>query len=286
MVVDDLNAQLGIEIKKKTGVPLAIYCQILFGMHSLGIHLGKNSDFRSLKYLFSRYVPFRLLTHEYTNRLKKADLVLSNSFAMHYLLTFVYGIPDNAIIHPPVDLNIFKVDTSVPKDSISVFLGREEDWNDYKVIPVLADIAREKGLLLQFFGSNNIDHTLFEYSNGIVFNEFLSDKELVRLYNRSYVTICIQQQEFFGYVPIESVSCGTPALTIYLHDSSLMNIDSQGKIIWTDRINLKKGVLKILETEIDKGIFDRPEVFVKIFSSTVSLSKLEEVLSHFRKDGT
>ena len=231
MIVDDRNVQIGIKIKKKTGVPLVIYCQILFGMHSLGMPLGNSSKFKSLKYIFSRYIPFRILSHAYTNQLRSADILISNSFAIHYLLTFVYGIPDNAIIHPPVDLDIFKVNPSVPKDSITVFLGREEDNNDYEVIPVLEDIAREKGLLLQFFGSNTIARSFVNDTKIIVFNEFLSDKELARLYNRSYMTICVQQQEYFGYVPIESVSCGTSALTIYIHDSSLMKIDLQGKIL-------------------------------------------------------
>lgn len=283
MIVDDRNAQIGMEIKKKTGIPLVIYCQIPFGLHSLGIPLGESSKFKSLKYIFSRYIPFRVLSHAYTNKLKNADIVISNSFAIHYLLTFVYGIPDRAIIQPPVDLDIFKVDPSVPKDSISVFLGREEDWNDYVVIPILEDIAKEKGLFLQFFGSNNIERSLLKNNRMIVLNEYLSDKELVKLYNRSYMTICIQKQEFFGYVPIESVSCGTYALTLYIHDSSFMKIDLQGKILHTNRINLKKDVIRLLEIEMKRSSFTRPDG-LNSFSSVESFSRLEEVLNIFGEE--
>lgn len=278
IVADDRNAQLALDIRTRTGIPVAIYCQVPFGLHSLGIRSDQFFNLRSIEYRLSRYVPFNILARNYIKRLNSANLVIANSFAMHYLLTFVYGIFDNGIIYPPLDRDVFHADPSISKDSISLFLGREEDWNNNNIIQVLAEVAEEKGLLLQLFGRKTIHSSLFSDIGPLVFNDFLSNEELVKLYNRSYITISIQKQEFFGYVPIESISCGTPALTTYLHDALLLTPDLNCMIMQSDDLNMRKDVLKILENYAKYSHLDCAERLAEMFSSRLSYHKLKEIL--------
>ena len=278
IIVDDRNARLGVKIKNRINKRLAIYCQVPFGLHALGISAENNWNFKSLEYLASRYVPFMLLAGNHIRMLNEADSLVANSFAMHYLLNFVYGAPDKGIVHPPLDLEVFKTHNSVQKDSITVFVGREDDWNDYSVLPILEKIAEEKHLFLQFFGTKKVDIGAIGDRNNIIINPLLSEEELVRLYNRSYVTVSIQKQEFFGYVPLESVACGTPALTLYLHDASVLEKDLHKVVKQTSLKSIRDDISGILEGKEVTKARDVSGKLNELFSPANTLYKLKAVL--------
>jgi glycosyltransferase involved in cell wall biosynthesis len=45
-------------------------------------------------------------------------------------------------------------------------------------------------------------------------NIFLSDRELVKVYNQSRITLCLSYNEPFGIVPLEAMSCQIPVLAV------------------------------------------------------------------------
>ena len=45
------------------------------------------------------------------------------------------------------------------------------------------------------------------------FRGYVSEKELIKLYSNAVFTLFPFTHEPFGYVPLESISCGTPVLT-------------------------------------------------------------------------
>ena len=217
LVVSDNHVKEGIKIKKMTGLRLVVYSQVPFGLHALGVKGKGENSMERFAFFVARSLPFRLISHNFVRRLSSADLLIANSSTMDTILSFVYGINASSIVAPPVDINEFHPEDYPTKDSILVFTGRKGDLNDYAILAKLADISEEKGLKLQVFGNGDIPDHIKNRISKSNFHQKIPTKELVTLYSRSIVTVAIQELEFFGYVPVESISCGTPAITIYQH---------------------------------------------------------------------
>ena len=107
IIVDDLNVSLGSFLKKNTGLPLAVYCQIPFGLHALGVKSTTSGFMRGAKYALSRFIPFSILSRNFKSHLGFADLLLANGRAMGNILNYVYGFPRYETVHPPVDTEVF-----------------------------------------------------------------------------------------------------------------------------------------------------------------------------------
>ncbi len=53
-----------------------------------------------------------------------------------------------------------------------------------------------------------------EKSVSVTFKTLVSDEELVRLYNQAQLTLYAPVMEPFGFVPLESMACGTPVVAV------------------------------------------------------------------------
>lgn len=280
--IDDKRIKTGLKLKKRARVPMIVYAQILFGFHSLGIDSHFDSLGVKLEYGISRLIPFRILTYNYRKMLSSSNLLISNSSAMSTLLNFVYGFPDNYVVFPPVDTSVFR-NLSIYKDSILVFLGRRGDLNEYRAIDILNQLAQEKKLFLQIFGTDELPKNTIVTKNMII-NKNLTDNELINLYCRSFVTVCIQKQEFFGYVPVESLACGTPSLTLYFHEA-IYKTDNELKVIRKTTLNeLKNDVCEILNYGIDRNIIETCIMTGNNFSGQTISQNLIDLLKEIGDD--
>ncbi len=119
-----------------------------------------------------------------------------------------HGIDVDGIIYPPINTSVFKPLTNNPtNDYVLVYFGKEIK---YRIIRTIAD----EGVKIKAFGSKApyIPKDLIKHPN-IEYLGRVDNKTLINLYSNALYTLFPFTHEPFGYVPVESMSCGTPVLT-------------------------------------------------------------------------
>jgi hypothetical protein len=278
IIVSDNNLKKGIMLSRRTGAKLLVYCQVPFGLHALGVINGGESRLKGLIYFVIKMIPFRIFVSQYVRRLKKTTLIMANSLNMNILLNFVYGIPDSEIVYPPLEDSKFVPIPEMKKDSILVFVGRNGDLNEYGAFQIIEDISMSYGADVLIFGSAPVPESIYKEYPRFKVHKNISDEELVRLYNRSYATVCIQKQEYFGYVPIESILCGTPSITLYRHDASNVDEYLRKYLVYADLQNLKSEMLKLIDAHAEGSFSLERRNIVSKFASSVSSNKLLKLI--------
>lgn len=124
-----------------------------------------------------------------------ADVILTNSLYTKQNIKKAYD-KDARVCYPGVDFNFFKPLGSLTKDCI-LFVGDEEKFLGQEF---------EKMLSKKLRGRYKIKKIVRNGDNG--------DEYLREMYNRALVTICLTQNEPFGMVPLESMSCATPVIAL------------------------------------------------------------------------
>ena len=117
------------------------------------------------------------------------------------------GFKVDAIIYPPSDCELFKPATVSPSGAYALaYAGKETKYSMLKKIA-------EVGVKVKAFGSKvPFPDALLRQPN-LEFVGKVTDKELVDLYSNALFTLSVFTHEPFGYIPVESMACGTPVLT-------------------------------------------------------------------------
>jgi glycosyltransferase involved in cell wall biosynthesis len=140
-------------------------------------------------------------------------IVANSKFCASMYLRF--GVTSSCLIYPPIDCQIFRPSTARPSsDYVLTYFGKE---TKFSVVKKIADV----GVKIKAFGSKNpfIKRDLMNHPN-VEFLGRVSTSELVRLYSNALFTLFPFMHEPFGYVPLESLACGTPVLTYDLQGPS------------------------------------------------------------------
>ncbi len=136
-----------------------------------------------------------------------SDIVIANSkFCASMYSNF--GVKVNDIIYPPLDCHMFNPSTSKPSsDYVLTYLGKE---TKFSVVKQIAD----KGVKIKAFGSKTpfIQRELLNHPNVELLGH-VTTPELLEAYSNALFTLFPFTHEPFGYVPLESMACGTPVLT-------------------------------------------------------------------------
>jgi len=138
------------------------------------------------------------------------------------------GVKVDYVIYPPLDTNLFKPSTNSPsEDYVLTYIGKE---TDFKVL----DIIAKRGVKVYAFGSKEQvlpeplkQNSLFHFLGRV------STERLIDLYSNALFTLFPFTHEPFGYIPVESMACGTPVLTYDKQGPSEVVID--GKTGWLAR---------------------------------------------------
>jgi glycosyltransferase involved in cell wall biosynthesis len=121
-----------------------------------------------------------------------------------------WGIKVNKIINPPVDCTFYKSSTRNPsEDYIITALGTFGKEGNFKLVKAIADA----GACIKVFGDATHVSASMKKNPNIEFLGKVSDRELVQLYSNALFTLFAFSHEPFGYIPVESMACGTPVLT-------------------------------------------------------------------------
>lgn len=120
-----------------------------------------------------------------------------------------WGIRVDDVINPPLDTSFFKPSTQNPLENyILTYFGTMGKESNYSIIKKIAD----SGIRIKVFGETPLEKELLHNRN-IDFLGKVSDEHLVELYTNALLTLFAFKHEPFGYIPVESLSCGTPVLT-------------------------------------------------------------------------
>ncbi|MEM2738731.1 MAG: glycosyltransferase [Candidatus Bathyarchaeia archaeon] len=119
-----------------------------------------------------------------------------------------WGINVNDVIYPPIDRDVFQPSTSNPSsDYILTYFGKETEFSAVKAVADLGIKIKAFGAKSPFIPKSLINHPYIEILGRI------PAYELVTLYSNALFTLFPFTHEPFGYVPVESMACGTPVLT-------------------------------------------------------------------------
>jgi glycosyltransferase involved in cell wall biosynthesis len=151
---------------------------------------------------------FKMLDKTLTNRIASCSArVVANS---SYLVSIYskFGVQANKVLYPPLDCEQFKPTTETPsEDFVLTYFGKETIFDLIK--PVL-----DLGIKVKAFGGklSMIPKKIQTHAN-LDFLGRIDDETLIDLYSNALFTFYPFTDEPFGYIPIESLACGTPVLT-------------------------------------------------------------------------
>jgi glycosyltransferase involved in cell wall biosynthesis len=141
-----------------------------------------------------------------------------------------FGVKTHHIIYPPIDCHTFRPSTPNPSSGyVLTYFGKE---TKFSVVKRIADA----GVKIKAFGSKTpfIPEKLMKHPN-IDFAGRVSTDELVKLYSNALYTLFPFTHEPFGYVPLESMACGTPAVTYDIQGpSEYLANEHSGWLLHTD----------------------------------------------------
>ncbi|MGB9778353.1 MAG: glycosyltransferase [Candidatus Bathyarchaeales archaeon] len=159
------------------------------------------------------------------------------------------GVKVETVIYPPIDCKTFRPTTSNPSgDYVLTYFGKE---TMFSLIKAVAD----KGVKIKAFGSKIpfIPKGLIRHPN-IEFLGRVSTEQLVDAYSNALFTLFVFTHEPFGYIPVESMACGTPTLTYGFQGPSESVVDGfNGWLAKDDREMISKCV-EIWEKRFPDGI--------------------------------
>lgn len=152
------------------------------------------------------------------------------------------GVRVDDIIHPPLDVAVFRPSAERPEESYCLaYLGKETECD------LLLRVA-DAGIRLTAFGSKfgGLPPRIRSHPR-IHLAGFVSEGELVDLYSNAKFTLFPFASEPFGYVPVESMACGTPVLTYRKQGPAETVVDGKTGWLLSDARELVKRALDIWE---------------------------------------
>jgi glycosyltransferase involved in cell wall biosynthesis len=119
-----------------------------------------------------------------------------------------FGVKIDKIIYSPIDCEKFKPKRTKSFENYALtYFGKETKFSTIKKLV-------EASIKIKAFGSkmSYIPKEL-RCHKGVELLGRVSDEELVELYSNALFTVFPFTNEEFGYIPVESMACGTPVLT-------------------------------------------------------------------------
>ena len=121
-----------------------------------------------------------------------------------------WGITVDAIISPPLDCSLFEPKTANPTgDYVLTHFGTFGKEGKLSTVKAIAN----SGVPIRVFGDSARVPQHLKKHPMISFLGKVADAELAYLYSNALYTLFAFEHEPFGYIPVESMACGTPVLT-------------------------------------------------------------------------
>lgn len=182
------------------------------------------------------------------------------------------GIEVDGVIYPPLDCAQFKPAIEPSGDYVITYFGKETKY------PVVKNIA-DAGVKLKAFGAKepHIPSWIRKHPN-IEFEGNVSDERLVYLYSNALYTLFTFNHEPFGYIPVESMSCGTPVLTYNAQGPSESVIEGQTGWLVKSNDELENSALQIWKHHYSLQIRKHCRLRALAFDSKIIVKKWLEII--------
>jgi glycosyltransferase involved in cell wall biosynthesis len=187
--------------------------------------------------------PLKFLERRLVRKFRmSSELFVANSTFCSSTYT-AWGFNVDYVINPPLDCALFNPSTSKPsEDYVLTHIGIYGKEGKFSVLKAIAD----SGVKIKVFGTE--PHGKYQTKNkNITFLGKVSDRQLAELYSNAVFTLFAFNHEPFGYIPTESMACGTPVLTFNRHGPAETVTDSQtGWLVETDEelVKMAKNIWK------------------------------------------
>jgi len=217
VICDDTFLNLGMlsSFKKKARANIVVYVQVLYGVHAISgcFDLSYLAIKEKTIFSLSRFIPFSFLIRKYNKVLNNCDTVIANSNATASILQTFYGVNVHGVVYPPIDTEVFKpIGRTINPRDIMLYLGSHAGDTQVNLATGIVDKIQNENYTINLFGSKKLAMFLKEKCSKLNYYTDIEDKQLASLYSQSLLTVCPQRWETFGYVPVESMTCGTPSL--------------------------------------------------------------------------
>jgi glycosyltransferase involved in cell wall biosynthesis len=208
-----------------------------------------------------------------------SDVVIANSRFCASMYEDL-GVSVNDVINPPLDCSLFMPTTPEPSEKyVLTYFGIYNKETKFSVIKQVADA----GVVIKAFGfkAAGIPRCIVKHPN-IEFLGSVSNQELVDLYTNALYVLFTFAHEPFGYIPVESMACGTPVLTYNTQGPSESIVDgSTGWLANSDKelIELASKIWKNgYSKKMRKECIDRASLFDTKVISEKWIKLCKEVL--------
>lgn len=158
-----------------------------------------------------------------------------------------FGVSISSVIYPPLDCEQFKPTTAKPsEDFILTYFGKETIFD---LIKQILDI----GMKIKAFGGklSMIPKEIHKHHN-LDFLGRIDDETLIDLYSNALLTLYPFTDEPFGYIPIESLACGTPVLTFNKQGPKETITNGETGWLANDNLELLKLAFRVWKTGYPK----------------------------------
>jgi len=160
-----------------------------------------------------------------------------------------FGVHSTHIIYPPLDCKQFCPKASEPsEDFVLTYFGKETVFSVIKQ-------ALDMGLRVKAFGGklSMIPKKIIQHPN-LAFLGRIGDGKLIELYSNALFTFYPFTDEPFGYIPIESLACGTPVLTFNKQGPKETVLNKETGWLANDDLELVKLAFRIWKKGYPKAV--------------------------------
>lgn len=138
---------------------------------------------------------------------ERGKVVVTNSYYTKSIYQNL-GVNVQGVIYSAPNLYAFKPTSGEGNSKYALaYIGKETE------IETILKIARSGVKIVTFGAKIPTGSQIGELVKLTEFRGYVSEKELIKLYSNAVFTLFPFTHEPFGYVPLESISCGTPVLT-------------------------------------------------------------------------